>query len=99
MTVVITLLAVALGSWVYRVSFAALFTADRLPPAVSARTDAVPPAAFAALITCHLVGTETGSLVATSAALVAAGLTAWITRSHLATIVAAAGAWLLVTNL
>lgn len=40
--------AVAAVSWLYRVSFTALLTGDRLPAAVRARMDSVSPAAFAA---------------------------------------------------
>jgi branched-subunit amino acid transport protein len=97
--VLVSLLVVAAVSWVFRISFTALFTGDRLPAALRQRMDAVGPAAFAALVVTHVAGTSTAALAPVLVALVAAGLVARRTGSHLAAVVVAAGAWWLVSLL
>lgn len=93
MTVLLALLAVAAVSWLFRISFTALLTGDRLPPSVRSRLDAVSPAAFAALLAAHLADTPAVELPAVAVAVVVAGIVAWRTRSHLAAVLAAGGAW------
>lgn len=96
MTVWLALLAVAVASWLFRVSFVALVTGDRLPSQVSERLDAVGPAAFAALVVTDVLGEPGPALPGAVVALVAAGITARLTGSHLAAVVVAALAWWLV---
>lgn len=96
MTVLLTLLAVALVSWLYRVSFTAILPPDRLPTGLRSRMDAVAPAAFAGLLAGHLAGAGTAELPALAVAVVAAGVAAHLTASHLAAVAAAAAAWWVV---
>ena len=99
MTVLLTLLAVAAISWAYRVSFTAVLPSDRLPAALRRRMDAVGPAAFAALLATHVAGAAPGEVPVLLVAVVAAGVAAHLTRSHVAAVVAAAGAWWALTLL
>jgi branched-subunit amino acid transport protein len=93
MTVLIVLLGVAAVTWLYRVSFTALFADDRLPTAIRSRMDAVGPAAFAALLATHVAGVETGQRSGVVLAVLAAVVAAHLTRSHLVAVLAAAGTW------
>lgn len=93
MTAFATLLAVAAVSWLYRVSFTAVLTGDRLPAAVRARMDAVSPAAFAALLAIHVAGAPPAEVPTLLVAVAAAAVAARITRSHVAAVLAAAAAW------
>ncbi len=93
MTVLLTLLAVAVISWAYRVSFTAVLPSDRLPAVLRRRMDAVGPAAFAALLATHVAGAAPGEVPDLVVAVLAAGVAARLTGSHVAAVLAAAGAW------
>lgn len=97
MTVLLSLLALAAISWLYRVSFTALVAGDRLPPGLRARMDAVSPAAFAALLVTQVAGTPAADAPPVVAAVLAAAVTAWRTGSHVAAIVVAGGTWWLLS--
>lgn len=97
MTVLLALLTLAVISWLFRVSFTALVSGDRLPPGVRARMDAVSPAAFAALLATQVTGTSAADTPAIIAAVLAAAVTAWRTGSHVAAIAVAGGTWWLVS--
>ncbi len=99
MTVLLTLLAVAVVSWAYRVSFTAVLPPERLPAGLRSRMDAVGPAAFAALLAGHVAGAAPAEVPVLLAAVAAAAVAARLTASHLAAIVAAAGAWWLLSLL
>lgn len=97
MTVLLTLLAVAAASWVFRIAFTALVAVDRLPTAVRVRMDVVGAAAFAALLTTELAGTSRARLPVMLLAVVAAAIAKRLTRNHLAAVAAAAVAWTLMS--
>ncbi len=93
MDVLLALVCVALVSWVFRVTFTGLLAGDRLPDAVRVRLDVAGPAAFAALVATDLAGEPAPLLLPMALALLAAGVTARLTRSHVAAVAVAAGAW------
>lgn len=99
MTVLLTLLAVAGISWAYRVSFTAVLPPDRLPSVLRTRMDAVAPAAFAALLASHVASAPSAELPTLVVAVVAAGIAARITSSHVVAVLAAAGAWVVLALL
>ncbi len=97
MAVLLALLAVALVSWVYRIAFTGLVPGDRLPAAVRLRLDVVGPSAFAALVVTDLAGQPSSLLVPAVIAVVAAGVSARLTGSHVAAVGFAALAWWVAT--
>jgi branched-subunit amino acid transport protein len=96
MTAFVALLAVAVVSWLYRISFTAVLAEDRLPTGLRARMDAVGPAAFAALLATHVAGTDPAELPAVLAGIAAAAVASRLTPNHLVAVLAAAAAWALV---
>lgn len=97
MIVFLTLVAVAAVTWLFRVSFTAIVSANRLPAAVRARMDAVSPAAFAALLATEIAGAGPGTLGPMLLAVAAAALAARRTGNHVVAIGAAVAAWSLAS--
>jgi branched-subunit amino acid transport protein len=94
--------AVALGTWAFRVSFVFLFGyVDEVPPRVDRTLRFVPPAVIAAIIAPRLLVTDGSLAVAPGNERLLAGavafVVAWYTEHILATIVAGMVAlWVLV---
>lgn len=97
MTVLATLLLLAAFTWLFRVSFTAVFDGDHLPAAVRARMDAVGPAAFAALLATKLAAVPVAAVLPSLAAVAAAGVVASRTRNHLYAVAAAVATFRVLT--
>jgi branched-subunit amino acid transport protein len=81
--------AVAAMSWLFRVTFSGFVSPEHLPSAISDRLDALAPAAFAALVTAHVVGTPSHARVTTVVAMAAAAVVARLTGGYALPVLAA----------
>lgn len=99
MSVFLTLIAVAAVSWLFRISFTAVMSEEKLPDSIRSRMDVIGPATFAALLAADLSDTPAGAALPTLAAMVAAVLVAWRTRNHGKAVLAAGVAWYLASLL
>jgi branched-subunit amino acid transport protein len=93
MSALVALSLGALATWLIRVSFIAVFPAERLPAGVRPTLPNVGPAALAALVVTGLAGDGGPAALFTPSAghlaVLAAGLLAWRFRNLLAPIAAA----------
>lgn len=99
MSVFLTLIAVAVVSWLFRISFTAVMSEEQLPDSVRSRMDVIGPATFAALLAADLSDTSAPAGLPTLAAMAAAVAVAWRTHNHGKAVLAAGAVWYLVSML